>query len=204
MKATARVLTAALASAATAGFPLSASDVHAQAASQPNFPSRPMRIVAPSAPGATTDIVSRLLAQRLSEGFQQQVVVDNRPGAGGNVSAELVTKANPDGHTMLLGIPGLATNPALYSRLSYDPQKDLAPVTLVSSGPLALVVTPSIPATTVKELIAHAKARPGQLNFPSVGAGTTSHLAVELFKSMAEIDMVHVPYKNFGDRKSVV
>jgi len=173
-------------------------DAYAQPQTQEAFPSRPMRIVAPSAPGATTDIVSRLLAQKLSEGFKQQVVVDNRPGAGGNVSAELVSKANADGHTMLLGIPGLATNPSLYSRLAYHPQKDLAPVTLVSSGPLALVVNPSIPVKTVKELIAYAKARPGQLNFPSVGAGTTSHLSVELFKSLAEIDMVHVPYKNFG------
>ena len=162
------------------------------------FPSKPLRIVAPSAPGATTDIVSRVVAQKLAESFGQQVVVDNRPGAGGNVSAELVSKAAPDGYTLLLGIPGLATNPSLYRKLSYDPQADLAPVTLVSSGPLALVTHPSLPVQSVTQVIALAKSRPGELNFPSVGAGTTSHLSVELFKSMARIDMVHVPYKNFG------
>lgn len=187
-----------LAAPAVAGAVLLAAVAHAQPARPGDFPSRALRIVAPSAPGATTDIVSRLLAQHLSERIGQQVVVDNRPGAGGNVSAELVAKASPDGHTLLLGIPGLATNPALYGKLSYDPQRDLAPVTLVGTGPLALVVSPSIPATNVTELIAHARAHPRQLNFPSVGAGTTSHLAVELFNSLAGIEMVHVPYKNFG------
>jgi tripartite-type tricarboxylate transporter receptor subunit TctC len=167
-------------------------------ASAQTFPSKPLRIVAPSAPGATTDIVSRFIAQKLTDSLGQQVVVDNRPGAGGNVAAELVSKAPPDGHTLLLGIPGLATNPSLYQKLSYDPQKDFAPISLVSSGPLALVIHPALPVRSVSQLIALAKARPGELNFPSVGAGTTSHLSVELFKSLAKIDMVHVPYKNFG------
>ena len=168
------------------------------APSAQTFPSKPLRIVAPSAPGATTDIVSRFIAQKLTESFGQQVVVDNRPGAGGNVAAELVSKAPPDGHTLLLGIPGLATNPSLYQKLSYDPQKDFAPITLVSFGPLALVIHPALPVRSVAQLITLARGRPGELNFPSVGAGTTSHLSVELFKSLAKIDMVHVPYKNFG------
>ena len=168
------------------------------ASSAQSFPTKPLRIITPSAPGATTDIVARFIAQKLGESFGQQAIVDNRPGAGGNVSAELVSKAPPDGHTLLLGIPGLATNPSLYRSLSYDPQKDFAPITLVSSGPLAVVVHPALPVQSVTQLIGLAKARPGDLNFPSVGSGTTSHLAVELFKAMAKVDMVHVPYKNFG------
>src|SRR5688572_6658965 len=161
------------------------------------FPARPLRIVVASAPGATTDIVARIVAQKLTDALGQQVAVDSRPGAGGNIAAELVSKSQADGHTMLLGFPGLATNPALYSKLGYDPQKDLAPVSLVSSGPLIVVVHPSLPAISVKQLIALAKARPGELSFPSVGSGTTSHLSVELFKSMAGVDMLHVPYKSF-------
>jgi len=176
----------AAASFALAGF------AHAQ------YPAKPIRIVAPSASGATTDLVARLVAQKLAESLRQQVVVDNRPGAGGNLAAELVAKAPPDGYTLLLGIPGLATNPFLYSRLSYDPQKDFAPITLVSSGALALVVHPVLPVKTVSQLIELARKRPGDLSFPSVGAGTTSHLSGELFKTMAKVDMLHVPYKNFG------
>ena len=161
------------------------------------FPTRPLRLVVASAPGATTDIVARIVAQKLTDALGQQVAVDNRPGAGGNIAAEHVSKSQPDGHTMLLGFPGLATNPALYGKLGYDPQKDLAAVSLVSSGPLIVVVHPSLPVTSVKQLIAFAKQRPGELSFPSVGSGATSHLSVELFKSMAGVDMLHVPYKSF-------
>lgn len=162
------------------------------------YPARAIRIIVPSAPGATTDVVARLVAQKLTESLRQQVIVENRPGAGGNLSAELVSKAPPDGYTLLLGIPGLATNPFLYSQLAYSPQKDFAPVTLVSSGALALVVHPALPVTTVPQLIELARKRPGELSFPSVGTGTTSHLSGELFKSMAKVDMLHVPYTNFG------
>ena len=161
------------------------------------YPARPLRLVVASAAGATTDIVGRIVAQKLSEGLGHGVGVDNRPGAGGNIAAEMVSKSPPDGYTLLLGFPGLATNPSLYPQLAYDPQKDLAPISLVSSGPLLLVVHPSLPATNVKQLIALAKTRPGDLTFPSVGSGTTSHLSGELFKSLAHVEMLHVPYKSF-------
>jgi tripartite-type tricarboxylate transporter receptor subunit TctC len=163
-----------------------------------SYPARALRIVVASAPGATTDIVARALAQRLAEPLGQSVGVDNRPGAGGNIAAELVAKSAPDGYTLLLGFPGLVTNPFLYPKLGYDPQKDLAPVSLVSASPLALVVHPSLPTRNVAELVALAKRRPDELNFLSVGAGTSSHLAGELFKAMAGVRMVHVPYKSFG------
>ncbi|MGH8617173.1 MAG: tripartite tricarboxylate transporter substrate binding protein [Burkholderiales bacterium] len=177
---------------------LVASSFAVSGVSHAQYPAKPIRIIAPSAAGATTDVVARLLAQKLSDSLRQQVIVDNRPGAGGNLSAELVAKAPPDGYTLLLGIPGLATNPFLYSKLSYNPQKDFAPITLVSSGALALVVHPALPVTTVSQLIELARKRPGDLSFPSVGAGTTSHLSGELFKTMAKVDMLHVPYTNFG------
>jgi len=164
--------------------------VHAQA-----FPSKPIRWVAPFAPGGTSDIVARAVAQRLSTSVGQQVVIDNRAGAGGNIAADIVVRAPADGYTLLTGFPGLAINPSLYAKLSYDPLKDLAPVTLMTSAPLVLVTSPSVPVTTVKELVALAQAQPGTLNFCSAGNGTSSHLAGELFKSMAKIDIVHVPYK---------
>lgn len=169
-----------------------ASFAHAQ-----TYPARPLRLVVASAAGATTDIVGRIVAQKLSGPLGQPVAVDNRPGAGGNLAAELVSKSAPDGYTLLLGFPGLATNPALYPQLAYDPQKDLAPVSLVSSGPLLLAVHPSLPASNLRQLIALARSRPGDLTFPSVGSGTTSHLSVELFKNLARVDMLHVPYKSF-------
>ena len=178
-----------------------ASTAPGQAAGSPSaaaYPSRPIRWVAPFPPGGTTDIVARAVAQRLSEAFGQTVAVDNRPGAGGNIAAEYVVKAAPDGYTILTAFPGLAINPSLYAKLSYDPLRDLAPVVLISAAPLLMVTHPSLPVKTVKELIALAKSRPGELNFPSAGNGTSSHLGGELFKSMAGIDIVHVPYKGSG------
>ncbi len=163
-----------------------------------SYPSRPIRWVAPFPPGGTTDIVARAVAQRLTEAFGQTVAVDNRPGAGGNIAAEYVVKAAPDGYTILTAFPGLAINPSLYAKLSYEPLRDLAPVVLISAAPLLMVTHPSLPAKTVKELIALARSRPGELNFPSAGNGTSSHLGGELFKSMAKIDIVHVPYKGSG------
>jgi len=165
-----------------------------QAAAQA-FPSRPVRIIAAFAPGGTTDIVARILAQKLSETMNHPWSVENRPGAGGNIAAEYVARGPADGHTLLQGFPGLAINPALYSKMSYDPQKDLAPVSLASAAPLILVIHPSIPAKGPKELLAIARAKPGELHFPSAGNGTSSHLAGELFKSMGKVNVVHVPYK---------
>ncbi|MCA3071006.1 MAG: tripartite tricarboxylate transporter substrate binding protein [Rhodocyclaceae bacterium] len=159
------------------------------------FPSKPIRWVAPFAPGGTSDIVARAVAQRLSATIGQQVVIDNRAGAGGNIAADLVVRAPADGYTLLTGFPGLAINPSLYAKLTYDPLKDLAPVTLMTSAPLVLVTSPAIAVKTVKELVSLALAQPGTLNFCSAGNGTSSHLAGELFKSMAKIDIVHVPYK---------
>jgi tripartite-type tricarboxylate transporter receptor subunit TctC len=159
------------------------------------FPAKPIRWVAPFPPGGTSDIVARAVAQQLTTVVGQQVVIDNRAGAGGNIAADLVARAPADGYTLLTGFPGLAINPSLYAKLSYDPLKGLAPVTLMTSAPLVLVSSPALPVKTVKELVSLALAKPGTLNFCSAGNGTSSHLAGELFKSMARIDIVHVPYK---------
>jgi tripartite-type tricarboxylate transporter receptor subunit TctC len=169
--------------------------VHVSGAWGQAYPARPIRWVAPFPPGGTTDIVARIVAEKLTEALGQQVTLDNRPGAGGNIAAEIVAKAPADGYTVLTGFPGLAINPSLYAKLSYDPLKDLAPVILISSAPLLMVVHPALPARTVKELIVIAKRRPGELSFPSAGNGSSSHLGGELFKSVAGIDILHVPYK---------
>ena len=160
-----------------------------------SYPARPIRWVAPFPPGGTTDIVARIVAEKLAESFGQQVTIDNRPGAGGNIAAEIVVKAPPDGYTVLTGFPGLAINPSLYAKMTYDPLRDLAPVILISAAPLLMVVHPALPAKTVKEVIALARRHPGELLFPSAGNGTSSHLGGELFKSTAGIDIQHVPYK---------
>jgi tripartite-type tricarboxylate transporter receptor subunit TctC len=161
-----------------------------------DYPVHPVRLVVPFAPAGGNDVFARLLAQRLSEAWKQQVMVENHPGAGGNIGTELVAKAAPDGYTLLLGHTGtLAINPGLYRNLAVDPQKDFAPISLIASTPLVLVVHPDLPAQSVKDLIAGALARPGQLNFASSGSGTGSHLAGELFASMAGIKLTHVPYK---------
>ena len=160
------------------------------------YPNHPLRMVVPFAAGAgVLDIMARLVGQHLGEALGQQVAVDNRPGAGGIVGAEVVAKAEPDGYTLLMGNTALVVSPYLYARLPFDPLKDFVPVTRVNSAPLLLVVHPAVPAQSVKELIAYAKARPGQLNYGSGGVGSTPYLATELFKSMAAIDVVHVPYK---------
>ena len=172
------------------------------ALAQAPYPSKTIRWVAPFPPGGTTDIVARATAQHLSTAFGQQVVIDNRPGAGGNIAAEIVSKAPPDGYTVLTAFPGLAINPSLYSKLAYDPLRDLTPVTLISAAPLILVVHPSLPVKSVKELIALAKSRPGELHFPSAGNGSSSHLGGELFKSTANINIVHVPYK--GSNQAII
>jgi tripartite-type tricarboxylate transporter receptor subunit TctC len=166
-------------------------------AAQPSaFPAKPLRFVIGFTPGGPSDILARAVGQKLGERWGQQVVVENRPGAGGNLAAEAVAKSAPDGYTWLLGNNSiLATNQSLYRKLPYDPLKDFAPVALVAVQPNILVVHPDVPAKSVAELIALAKQNPGKLNYASSGAGAAAHLAGELFKTMAGVDMVHVPYK---------
>jgi tripartite-type tricarboxylate transporter receptor subunit TctC len=164
-----------------------------------DFPDKPARIVVPIGPGSSMDIIARVLAQRLNESWEQPVIVDNRAGAGGNIAAEIVARSIPDGYTMLLGNNGiLAVNVSLYSKLAFDPVKDFAPVVLIASQPNILVVNPSVPAHSVKDLVALAKSKPGQLNYASPGTGTTGHLAAELFKTMAGVNMTIIPFKGGG------
>ena len=160
------------------------------------YPSRPVRLVVPFPPGAATDILGRLLAQRLQESWGQSVVVDNKPGAGSIIAAEIVAKAPPDGHTLFMGHIGThGANPALYARLPYDPVKDFAPVSLLVTIPNLVAVHPSVPAGNIRELIDLAKARPGTLNVASPGVSTSAHLMIALFRSITGADMTHVPFK---------
>lgn len=164
-----------------------------------SYPNKPVRLVAPFVPGGPTDIVARVVAQKLGQNLGQNVVVDNRGGAGGAIGCEIVAKSAPDGYTLMIGSSGnLAVAPALFARLSYDPAKDFQPITQTTAGPQIVVVHPSFAAKSVQELIALARANPGGLNYASGGAGTTTHLGPELFKSMTGIDIVHVPYKGTG------
>jgi len=167
----------------------------AVAAAQP-YPSKPIRLVVPFPAGGTTDILAREVGQRLSLSLGQPVVIDNRPGAAGNIGSELVAKSAPDGYTLLMATVGThAINPNLYARIPYDHVKDFAPVVLVAGVPNVLEVTPSLPVHSVADLIKLAKEKPGQINFASSGSGTSIHLSGELFKTMADVDMTHVPYK---------
>jgi len=161
-----------------------------------SWPQKPIRLVVPFPAGGPADVAARMLAQKMNEDWGQPVIVDNRPGAGGNIGADFVAKSPPDGYTIVMGaVSTHAINVTLYSKLPYDPIKDFAPITLITSVPNVLVVHPSVPARNVKELIALAKARPGALNFASGSTGSAGHLAGELFKAMAHVDMVHIPYK---------
>lgn len=163
------------------------------------YPSKPIRIVVPFAAGGSTDILARNIAQRLNESMRSPVIVDNRPGGAGVVGADHVAKSAADGYTLLMGTNTThAVAPHLYSKLPYNPLRDFIPISEVAYNPQFLDVHPSIPARSVKELIALARARPGELNFGTAGQGTTAHMAMELFRSMAKIDMVHVPYKGTG------
>jgi tripartite-type tricarboxylate transporter receptor subunit TctC len=193
MNRTWRCLTAAVLIAAT-GLVQSAP----ASAAPPEYPTRSIRLIVPFAPGGSNDIMARLIGQHFSESMGQAVIVDNRPGAGGIIGTDAAAKSPPDGYTLLMMSVTLAVNPSLRLNLPYDTHRDLLPITLVASAPLMLVVHPSMPAKSVKELIAYAKANPGKLNFASGGPGTTPHLAGELLKSMAGIDMTHVPYKGGG------
>jgi tripartite-type tricarboxylate transporter receptor subunit TctC len=160
------------------------------------FPEKPIRVVVPFPPGGGADIIVRALAPSMSEQLGQQVVVENRPGGSGIIGMELAVKAAPDGHTLVIGITGtLAINPTIFAKLPYDPTASFAPISLVAVGPNVLVVHPSLPARSIKELVALAKQRPGSLSYASSGTGGAPHLAGELFKYMAKVDIVHVPYK---------
>ncbi|HZA14183.1 MAG TPA: tripartite tricarboxylate transporter substrate-binding protein, partial [Myxococcaceae bacterium] len=148
------------------------------------YPSKPIKVIVPFPAGGTTDLVARVIGQELTKAWGQQVVVENRPGAGGNIGSEAAAKSAPDGYTLLMGTVGThGINPSLYKKLPYDAVKDFAPITLATSGPNILVVHPSLPTKSVKELIAYAKANPGKLNFASSGNGTSIHLCGELFKT---------------------
>jgi tripartite-type tricarboxylate transporter receptor subunit TctC len=193
MNRTSRCLTAALLIAAT-GLVQSAP----ASAAPPEYPTRSIRLIVPFAPGGSNDIMARLIGQHFSESMGQPVIVDNRPGAGGIIGTDAAAKSPPDGYTLLMMSVTLAVNPSLRLNLPYDTHRDLLPITLVASAPLMLVVHPSMPAKSVKELIAYAKANPGKLNFASGGPGTTPHLAGEMLKAMAGIEMTHVPYKGGG------
>ncbi len=164
-----------------------------------SFPSRAVRLVVASSPGSGVDIVARIVAQRMSETLGAQMVVDNRPGAGGIIGVQGVAKSVPDGHTLLMAAPSFTISASLVRDLPYDTIRDFAPVGQATTGHYVVVVHPSVPAHSVKELIALAKARPGQLNFGSGGNGNSTHLAAEYFKSLTGVDMVHVPYKGSGN-----
>lgn len=162
------------------------------------YPSKPLRFIVPFLPGGGSDIVARFIGQHLTAAWGQQVVIDNRGGASAMIGTEAAARAAPDGYTLLLGTNQLAINPSLYQNLSYDPVKDFSPVTRVASAPLILVVNPALAAASVAQLIALAKAKPGELNFASSGNAGPPHLAGELFKTMTGINLLHVPYKGSG------
>jgi tripartite-type tricarboxylate transporter receptor subunit TctC len=162
------------------------------------YPTKPVRLIVPSAPGGGTDITARIVAPKLGEFLGQQVVVENRAGAGTMIGGEAVARAAPDGYTLLMGVSTLAINPAVYRKVPYDALKDFAPVSQAVSLPNILVVHPSLPVKSVKELIAFSKARPGEIDFASAGVGTNPHLSMELFLFMTGLKMTHVPYKGSG------
>ncbi|TAK68812.1 MAG: tripartite tricarboxylate transporter substrate binding protein [Betaproteobacteria bacterium] len=159
------------------------------------YPDKPIRVIIPSSAGGIIDVLPRALFQKMSESLRQQIVVDNRPGAAGIIGSEMAAKAAPDGYTLLVVATAHAINPGLYPKLPYDTAKDFTPITMVARIPLLLVTHPSLPVNNVRELVALAKAKPGQLFFASAGNGQGSHLAGEMFKSLAGIDLTHVPYK---------
>ena len=171
----------------------------AATASAQGYPARPIRIVVPQLPGGGNDTVARLMSQKLSASFKQQVVADNRPGAGGMIGADIVAKSAPDGYTLLLGnVATLAIIPNIQKKPPYDPLRDFEPVSLIASAPLLVVVHPSLPVASIKQLIALARAKPGSLNYASNGIGSSTHLANEMFNMMTGVKMVHVPYKGLS------
>ncbi len=162
------------------------------------YPSKSIRLVVPFAPGGGTDIIARLVAQDLGQSWNQSIVVDNRGGSGGVIGTEIAARSAPDGYTMMLCSLGFSYAPALYRKLPYDTEKDFAPISMVATQPFVYVVLPSLPATSMKELVALAKAKPGEIRYGSGGSGGSSHLGTELLRTMTGIEMVHVPYKGTG------
>ncbi len=188
-----------IAAAVLAAGTLTAAGALAQGAAAPGYPNKALRLIVPFPPGGGNDILARTVGQRLAEVVSQQVVVDNRGGAGGALGATIAAQANPDGYTLFLGSVGnLAQTPALKADLPYNPVRDFAPAALVATSAFMLAVNPSVPAKSVQELIALAKASPGKLNYASAGAGSSLHMAAELFKYATGTDMLHVPYKGTG------
>jgi tripartite-type tricarboxylate transporter receptor subunit TctC len=165
------------------------------AAAQPAYPVKPVRVLVGFSPGGGTDVAVRIIGRKLSELWGQQIVVDNRPGAGGLLAFEIVAKANPDGYTLLATSPAFAIQPGLAAKLPYDPIRDFAPITMASAAPYLLVVHPGVEARSIRQLVALAKAQPGKLNYASGGIGSAQHLAAELFRMVAGVDIVHVSYK---------
>jgi tripartite-type tricarboxylate transporter receptor subunit TctC len=163
------------------------------------YPSKPIRLVVPFGTGGSNDIIARLLAAKLGEALAQSVVVENRPGAGGTIGTDSVVKADPDGYTLMIGATStIAVNVGLYPKRNFDPATNLTPITQIAAGPFLMAVPASLPARNVKEFIELAKAKPGELNFGSSGKGSSLHLTAEMFKSMAKVDLVHIPYKSGG------
>jgi tripartite-type tricarboxylate transporter receptor subunit TctC len=179
---------------AVAGIALTA--LAAAASAQGNYPNKTIRMIVPFPAGGPTDIIARIVGQKLTDSMGQPVVIDNRGGSGGNIGADIVAKAAPDGYTLVMAIVGThAINPALYARMPYDPVRDFSPITKTGAATIVLVAHPSVPVKSIKDLVALAKAKPRQLTFGSPGSGTPHHLAGELLKTMAGIDLIHVPYK---------
>jgi len=172
---------------------LAATLAHAQ-----SYPTKSIRLIVPYAPGGIVDYIGRLMGQRLSEGFGQSVVIDNRPGAGGVIGIETASRANGDGYTLVIMDPAIVINPSLLPKVPYDIHKDLVPVTILSNSPLVLAINAKVPANSVQELVNLAKAQPGKLSFASAGVGTTPHMAGEMFKARIQQNIVHVPYKGSG------
>ena len=168
----------------------------ASAQTLPQYPAKPIRMIVTAAAGSGPDITARIVGQKLTAAFGQPVIIDDRPGAGGSIAAEVAAKSPPDGYTLVMASAGShAVSPALYTKLSWDPEKDFVPITIVALAPNILIVHPSLPVKSVRELIALAKARPSQLSFGSGGSGSTAHLSGELFCTMANISIVHIPFK---------
>ena len=165
---------------------------------QPHYPSKPVRLVVGQAPGGATDVIARLVSPKLGEQLGQQVIVENRTGAAGSIGAAFIAKSAPDGYNLLVASSSYAINPSLYADMPFDPARDLLPVTLIAEAPFLLVVHPSMPVHSVKELVALAKQKPGTLNYASGGNGSSGHLAGELFKFLAGVNIVHIPYKGAG------
>jgi tripartite-type tricarboxylate transporter receptor subunit TctC len=173
--------------------------VHGAPVRAQDYPNKPVTLVVPFAPGGSSEVLSRLIGQRLTENWKQQVVIDNKPGAAGNIAMELVQRARPDGYTLILGHVGtLAVNPAMFARLPYDPVNGFIPVAMIASVPNVVAVHPGVPANNLKEFIALAKAKPGTLNYGSAGNGSAGHLAMEYFRQVTRIELTHVPYKGTG------